>query len=399
MRLESPETLLSSIREPAAILDHHGRIHAVNAPWSRVGAEHALAGDRFGAGCDYLKQCVELRADGPSEEIARGLRGVLEGKSEAFTKEYACDRAPPPCHFEIVASALPTSEGTGALVMHYDITEQKRLAAVHQETDDRLRYVLEMLPEGFWDWNLTNDEVYYSDRWCESLGYAPSEIEPHVNGWAKLLHPDDTARVLDAAYGYIEGRYPVYRCETRLRRKDGTYRWNIDRGRIVARDATGKATRIIGMEIDISDRKEAEFLLEEQSKRLMDLSTPLIPISDRVVVMPLIGTVDAQRARQVLSSLLEGLTRTRAGVAIIDVTGVSLIDSHVAGVLVNAAKAVQLLGAQVVLTGIRPEVAMILVGLEIDWTNIVMRGTLQSGIAYATAAEPSRHTTRDRALY
>lgn len=390
MRLDSPETLLNSIREPAAILDSEGRVHAVNTPWAQVSADLALAGDRFGKGCDYLTQCLELRTDKPVEAIVRGLRDVLEGKSEAFEMAYACDRAPPPCHFEIVASALPTPEGRGALVMHHDITERKRLEVESRLTEDRLRYVLEMLPEGFWDWNLVTDDVYYSDRWVESLGYAVGELEPHVNAWVKLLHPADLDRVMDATYGYIEGRYPVYRCETRLKRKDGSYRWNIDRARIVARDEAGKALRMIGMEIDISDRKEAEFLIEEQSKRLMDLSTPLIPINDDVVVMPLVGSIDAGRAEQVLSSLLNGLTRTRAGVAIIDVTGVSLIDSHVAGVLGNAAKAVQLLGAQVVLTGVRPEVATILVGLDIDWKNIVMRGTLQAGIAYATRAELAR---------
>jgi rsbT co-antagonist protein RsbR len=390
MRLYSSELLLSSIREPAAILDHQGRVHAVNPAWTRVGAELAFAGEGFGTGCDYLAKCNETRGDTPAAAITRGLRDVLDGKSEAFQMTYACDRAPPPCHFELVASALPGPEGPGALVMHYDISEQKRLEAISHETEERLRYVLEMLPEGFWDWNLVTDDVYYSDRWVEALGYQVGEIEPHVNAWVKLLHPDDLNRVLEATYGYIEGRYPVYRCETRLRRKDGSYRWNIDRARIVARDKNGKATRMIGMEVDISDRKEAEFLIEEQSKRLMDLSTPLIPINEDVVVMPLVGSVDAQRAQQVLASLLNGLTRTRAGVAIIDVTGVSLIDSHVAGVLVNAAKAVQLLGAQVVLTGVRPEVATILVGLNINWSNIVMRGTLQAGIAYATRAEFAR---------
>ncbi|WP_437626515.1 STAS domain-containing protein [Sorangium sp. So ce1151] len=103
----------------------------------------------------------------------------------------------------------------------------------------------------------------------------------------------------------------------------------------------------------------------------------------REVPMP----VDAQRADQVLATLLEGLGRAQASVAILDVTGVSLIDAHVASVLVNAAKAVGLLGAQVVLTGLRPEVARTLVKLDVPWGNIVMRGTLQSGIAYATRAE------------
>jgi rsbT co-antagonist protein RsbR len=101
------------------------------------------------------------------------------------------------------------------------------------------------------------------------------------------------------------------------------------------------------------------------------------------MVMPLIGTIDTRRARQVVEALLDGIAQTRAQVAILDITGVPLVDSQVADVLVRSAQAVKLLGAQVVLTGIRPEVAQTLVGLGVDMRGIVTRSTLQSGIAFA----------------
>ncbi|PCC72964.1 anti-anti-sigma factor [Nannocystis exedens] len=144
---------------------------------------------------------------------------------------------------------------------------------------------------------------------------------------------------------------------------------------------------MVGMEIDIIERRLAENQLAEQSQRLMDLSTPMIPINDRVVVLPLVGAIDAKRADQMLSTLLCGPAQNRAQVATLDITGVSTIDSHVAAVLVNAARAVQLLGAEVVLTGMRPEVATTLVGLNIDLGNIVTRANLRSGVAYATSQE------------
>lgn len=390
MRVDSLGVVLDSIREPAAILAQDGRIHAVNARWPQVSAARAIAGDRFGVGGDYLKLCADVRGAPPVEELARGVRDVLAGRSEAVTVEYTCDGAGPRRHFEIVASALPTSDGLGALVVHREITAQKELAEAHRDLEERHRFVLELLPEGYWDWNLETEYLYYSDRWIASLGYTREEIVPHAQAWVDLLHPDDRERVLDAMFGYAEGRYPTYSCETRVRMKSGKYRWNLDRGRSIARDANGKARRIIGMEIDITERKEAELVIQDQSRRLMMLSTPLIPISDQVLVMPLIGSVDAQRAEQVLATLLEGITERQASVAILDITGMSLIDEHVAAVLVNVAKAVQLLGAQVVLTGVRPEVATILVGLDVDLGNIVMRGTLQAGIAYATATERAR---------
>lgn len=386
MRVYPADVFLNSLREPAAILEHNGRIHAVNTQWSKVSADQALAGDRFGPGEDYLKRCIDVRGAPQVEDLARGVRDVLDGRRPAFTLEYACDTMATPRHYELVASALPTGDEIGALVVQYDITERKRLDAAQRQTEEEIKSVVDMLPEGYWSWNLETGYVYYGERWCESLGYDRSEIEPTLDGCASRVHPDDLSHVLNALNAYVEGRAKSYRCEFRMKMKNGKYRWNLDRGRIVAWDANGKPQRMVGLDIDISEQKEAEHVIAEQSKRLIDLSTPLIPISDEVVVMPLIGAVDAERAEQVLSTLLHGITRTRASVAILDITGMSLVDARVAAVLVNAAKAVQLLGARVVLTGVRPEVATILVGLELAWENVVMRGTLQSGIAYATGA-------------
>src|SRR4030095_15235352 len=106
-------------------------------------------------------------------------------------------------------------------------------------------------------------------------------------------------------------------------------------------------------------------------------------ISDDVLVMPLIGIVDAARAQQILARLLTGIAENHAHTVILDITGVPVVDTQVANVLIDAAQAVQLLGARTVLTGIRPEVAQTLVSLGIDLRNIVTRSTLQTGIAYA----------------
>jgi rsbT co-antagonist protein RsbR len=138
----------------------------------------------------------------------------------------------------------------------------------------------------------------------------------------------------------------------------------------------------------VVDRNEAlaharEEVITAQKEALRELSTPIIPISDTVMIMPLIGTIDTARAQQVIETLLEGVAASRIRTAIIDITGVLLVDTQVANVLIQAAQAVKLLGAQVVLTGIRPEVSQTLVGLGIELRGIVTQSTLQSGIAYA----------------
>jgi rsbT co-antagonist protein RsbR len=98
-------------------------------------------------------------------------------------------------------------------------------------------------------------------------------------------------------------------------------------------------------------------------------------------VMPLVGAVDPARAQRVLETLLHGVAKARAEVAILDITGVPVIDADVVHVLIQSAQAVRMLGAQVMLTGIRPEVAQTLVGLGVELRGIVTHRTLGSGIA------------------
>jgi PAS domain S-box-containing protein len=124
-------------------------------------------------------------------------------------------------------------------------------------------------------------------------------------------------------------------------------------------------------------------IIQMQAARLEELSTPLIPLSDRIVVMPLIGTMDTERAVRALDTLANGVIERGARVAIIDITGVSTVDTNVASTLMNAAQVLRLLGAEAVLTGVRPRVAQTLVGLGVDLSSIVTRSNLQSGIDYA----------------
>lgn len=153
---------------------------------------------------------------------------------------------------------------------------------------------------------------------------------------------------------------------------------------------TEQGLQVVSIIRDITERKQAieeqtrlqEKIIEMQAMALRELSTPLIPITDQVLVMPLIGAIDSRRAQHILDHLLEGVTEHRARAVIVDITGVPIIDTQVASVLLEAARAVRLLGARPVLTGIRPEVAQTLVGLGISFGEIETYSTLQAGIAH-----------------
>lgn len=148
---------------------------------------------------------------------------------------------------------------------------------------------------------------------------------------------------------------------------------------------------VVGAMLDITDHKQAETeksalqqqIIEAQQASIRELSAPLLPLADHVIALPLIGTIDDGRAQHITETLLEGITSQQADVAIIDITGVQMVDTQVANAIIRAAKAVKLLGAQVVLTGIRPEVAQTLVQLGINLGGIVTHSTLQAAIGYA----------------
>ncbi|NTW01409.1 MAG: STAS domain-containing protein [Oscillochloris sp.] len=123
--------------------------------------------------------------------------------------------------------------------------------------------------------------------------------------------------------------------------------------------------------------------LRTSQDTIRELSTPILPVAANVLVAPIVGTIDSERTSVFMGSLLSEAERTSARYLIIDVTGIPVIDTHVARMLLQTTHAIKLLGAQVILTGIRPEVAQTLVSLGIDLSSIITRGTLQSGIAEA----------------
>ena len=157
------------------------------------------------------------------------------------------------------------------------------------------------------------------------------------------------------------------------------------------RNQAGEVVAVLAQAEDLSGVLRAEQeraalqeqVIEGQQAALRELSTPLIPLADGVVAMPLIGGINSERAQQVVEELLHGVSAHRATTAIIDITGVPVVDTQVAGAFLRAAQAVELLGARVVLTGIRPEVAQTLVGIGANLGNIATRSTLQDGIAFA----------------
>lgn len=125
-------------------------------------------------------------------------------------------------------------------------------------SEKRWHFALEGSGDGVWDWNPQTNEVFFSKQWKIMLGYEDHEIENKLEEWDKRLFPDDKETVYQLLNQHISGHTPVYISEHRLLCKDGTYKWILDRGKIMTRDADGRPLRFIGTHADISERKETQ---------------------------------------------------------------------------------------------------------------------------------------------
>lgn len=126
-----------------------------------------------------------------------------------------------------------------------------------------------------------------------------------------------------------------------------------------------------------------EHIVSLQRVALQELSAPLIPVMDKITIMPLVGTIDTERAKLIMENLLEGVIRHNSEVVLIDITGVPVVDTMVAHHIIQAAEAVRLIGSTCILVGIRPEIAQTIVNLGIDLGKFPTKSSLRKGFTSA----------------
>ncbi len=148
-------------------------------------------------------------------------------------------------------------------------------------------------------------------------------------------------------------------------------------------DAYEPAANRIANTVGVNFVQERERVIRQQQEAIRELSTPVLQVRERLLILPIIGVLDGQRARQLTEQLLRGIRTNRARVVVIDITGVPTIDSTVANHLVQTVDASRLMGASVIITGLSPEIAQTLVTLGVDLSKVNAVGDLQGGIEEA----------------
>lgn len=129
--------------------------------------------------------------------------------------------------------------------------------------------------------------------------------------------------------------------------------------------------------------KGREAVIREQQRSLLEVSTPVIQVWEEILILPLIGTIDSARAKQIMENLLESIVTTKSSIVIMDITGVPAVDTEVANRLLRSMQAAKLMGAECVLTGISPQISQTLVHLGVDLSGVTTRASLRDGLELA----------------
>jgi PAS domain S-box-containing protein len=165
----------------------------------------------------------------------------------------------------------------------------------------------------------------------------------------------------------------------------------------VYRDESGEVAGVFAAVRDVTAQRLAEHRIRQQSEEILELSTPVIQLWEGIVAVPLIGNLDSQRTQLFMERLLERIVETNSPMALVDIMGVPTIDTQTAQHLIETITAVRLLGAQVVLTGVRPVIAQTLVHLGVDLSGITTRASMAGGLKVALESLNLHVVERERA--
>ena len=196
--------------------------------------------------------------DSGQAETRYGFKLVLQHEGKEATSYWDTSVAP-------VMSSTGTVEGV--LILTQDVSERKQTEEALRQSEEKYRLAMEATSDGLWDWIIPTGVVQYSQAYFSMLGYGQNEFLDDYNTWLDLIHPDDRKQALAINMDCIENRCESFQVEFRMKHKDGEWRWILGRGKAIERDENGKALRLLGTHIDITERKRAEEALRESEEK------------------------------------------------------------------------------------------------------------------------------------
>lgn len=380
--LQALPALIERLPGPGALIDATGRVVAVNAAWNDMFVQHVI-GVELETACATLFtwEAATLAA------VEQELRDLRNGNLP--TAQFEACLAEPPERW--VSAILAATDLAGTIVWQLNDVTRWQLSETESLNQWRqFRDAIESISDGFALYDNQDRLVFCNRRYREIYATSADLLVPGRTfadilriGAERGQYAEAVGRVEEWVAERLERHYALETLEQQL----GDGRWL----RIVERRTSDGG--IVGIRSDITDLKAAEALRRQrdiqeevirvQEAMLEELSTPILRINPHTLVMPLIGSVDSARAVRIVEAILEAISATRAQIMILDITGVPVVDTQTAAVLLRCARAVALLGAEMVLTGIRPDVAQTVIALGIEFGDLITRADLQDGIRYA----------------
>lgn len=224
------------------------------------------------------------RVKSKSNEQSNSFADYVYSKSFEFGgRRYSINCYPTISYFKNHSVVIPeivlviSISLTFAFFIYYkrNINQKQKINSLVEEKTKELFLVQERLSMaiqganiGIWDWNVKTGDVHFNEKWAKMLEYELDEIEPNINSWSKLIHPDDNDIVLDVLNKHFEGITPIYKTEQRLLTKSGNWKWILDIGKVFERDENNKPIRATGIHLDISELKKYQQELVDQNKEL-----------------------------------------------------------------------------------------------------------------------------------
>lgn len=150
--------------------------------------------------------------------------------------------------------------------LRQEINQRRSTEEALRDSEERWQLALRGNNDGIWDWNVKTNEIFFSPRWKEMLGYADDDIQHNLDEWGRRIYPDDLGWVTKAIQDHFDKKTPFYLTEHRVLCKDGSYKWVLDRGQALW-DENGKPIRMVGSHTDITERKKAEVALQESERK------------------------------------------------------------------------------------------------------------------------------------